>query len=812
MERIVVLGFMSHFPVAGVAWQTIHYLVGLQRLGYDVFYVECHDCTPTKLMTSRTDDGVLRAATYIDGVMRRFDLGRRWAYHAVSESRCYGMTPAQLKDLYRSAAAIINLHGSHVPTPELTAGGRLVYLETDPVDIEVDLHEKKQATIDYLRPHNAFFTFGERIGYAGCLVPAPKEFRFLPTRQPVVIDFWKDHQVGDSGVFSTIGNWRQLARDVQFNGEVYRWSKHLEFNKYLELPQFVRQPFELSLSSSNCSDEEAQALRSRGWRVRDALEFSRDLDRYRAYIAGSRGEFTVAKDQNVRLRSGWFSDRSATYLASGRPVITQETGFSEVLPVGEGLFAFSTLEEIVASLEAIAADYPRHRRAAFEIARRYFSHDIVLPRLLADLGISPAKKPRAPRSLTIVPTSRWPTRLPEETVRAALSLPVPVVPNAIRPARKRASIIIVTYNGLVYTKLCLAGLLGTSWQAGDELIVVDNASTDGTPQFLGEVSRANPAVRAVINETNRGFAAANNQGLALASGEILILLNNDTIVSRGWRDGLERWLDDPEIGMVGPVTNRTCNEAQIDAPYRTLAELENFADEYTRKHDGQAAEIPMLALFCMAMRRDAFERIGPLDEQFETGMFEDDDYAQRMRQAGYKIVCVEDVFVHHFGQASLGELCVAGEYDRVFESNRRRFEAKWNRQWQPHRRRITPEYDRLRAAIRNVAAERLPSGATVLVITKGDEELLKLTGKLGWHFPRNDEGQYPNIYPADSGEAITQLESGRAKGADFLLIPRPALWWLDYYSGFKEHLERNYVLTLRDEETCLIFDVRGAGA
>src|SRR5205823_2776145 len=129
------------------------------------------------------------------------------------------------------------------------------------------------------------------------------------------------------------------------------------------------QPFELALGMY--SNEERAMLESKGWRVRPALELSREADPYREYIASSRGEFTVAKDQNIRLRTGWFSDRSATYLAAGRPAITQETGFSNVLPTGEGLFAFSTLEEIVAAVESVNSDYKRHRRAASEIAREY---------------------------------------------------------------------------------------------------------------------------------------------------------------------------------------------------------------------------------------------------------------------------------------------------------------------------------------------------------------------------------------------------------------------------------------------------------
>jgi len=126
-----------------------------------------------------------------------------------------------------------------------------------------------------------------------------------------------------------------------------------------------------------------------------------------------------------------------------------------------------------------------------------------------------------------------------------------------------------------------------------------------------------------------------------------------------------------------PVTNRTCNEAQVDAPYRTYGEFKQFASDYALTHRGEANEIPMLAMFCAVMRRELFEKVGPLDEGFEIGMFEDDDYAQRVRAAGSKLFCVEEVFVHHFGQASLGELCSSGEYNEVLETNRRRFEHKW---------------------------------------------------------------------------------------------------------------------------------------
>jgi hypothetical protein len=383
--RIALLGMMSKIPVAGVVWQTLHYLVGLRRLGYDVHYVEAHARTPGMLMEHDNDDASARASEFIGRVMRRFDLGDRWAFHALhDDGRCYGMSEGELKRLYRDAALLINLHGGTKPQPEHAASGRLVYVETDPVGLQVELHRGLKRTVEFLEPHMAFFTYGENYGNPDCGLPVSERFSFRPTRQPVVIDLWEPYGNGSSGRFTTIGNWQQHWRNVNFRGETYHWSKHHEFLKFIDLPSRTDQPLELALSS--CDRRNRRMLEEKGWRVRDAHGVSDDIDRYRAYIGRSRAEFTVAKDQNVRMRSGWFSDRSATYLAAGRPVVTQETGFSNALPTGLGLYAFTTAEEIMQAIEAINANYPKNSRAAIEVAREYFSDEIVLTGLLADLG------------------------------------------------------------------------------------------------------------------------------------------------------------------------------------------------------------------------------------------------------------------------------------------------------------------------------------------------------------------------------------------------------------------------------------------
>jgi hypothetical protein len=386
-KKIVLLGMMSRIPVAGAVWGTVQYLLGFERLGYDVYYVEAHARTPSMLMEDDNDDGSAKAATFIDAVMRRFDLGDRWAYQALhADGRCHGMSEGRLKELYRSADLLINHHGGTEPLPEHSATGRLIYLETDPVELEIELYHNDAKAIQFLEPHCAFFSWGLNYGSPDCRVPLPERFPFRPTRPPVLMDMWEPYRNGVAEAFTTVGNWRQ-AGQVRFQGEVYTWSKHHEFLKFLELPRRTTQAFELALSSGSYHADDKRLIESNGWRLRDALEFSGDLDSYRRYVTDSRGEFTVAKDQNIRLRSGWFSERSVQYLAAGRPVITQETGFSNVLPTGQGLFAFSTMEDVLAAVENINSDYDKHCRAASELAREYFSYDVVLKELLTAVGL-----------------------------------------------------------------------------------------------------------------------------------------------------------------------------------------------------------------------------------------------------------------------------------------------------------------------------------------------------------------------------------------------------------------------------------------
>ncbi len=241
----------------------------------------------------------------------------------------------------------------------------------------------------------------------------------------------------------------------------------------------------------------------------------------------------------------------------------------------------------------------------------------------------------------------------------------------------KASIVVVTRDNRDINRLCLAALRARTEWPNFEVIAVDNGSTDGTPVLLEESARAWPVLRVLANADNRGFAAAVNQGFAESSGSILVMLNNDTVVTRGWLSALVRHLRaNPKLGLVGPSTNAISNEAQVEVGYRGLDELPAWAARFARDHGGDTFAIPMLAFFCTALRRGTWEAVGPLDERFGAGMFEDDDYCRRARGQGYEIRCARDAFVHHFQKASFRKL---GEkaYFALYEENRRKYEEKW---------------------------------------------------------------------------------------------------------------------------------------
>jgi GT2 family glycosyltransferase len=256
----------------------------------------------------------------------------------------------------------------------------------------------------------------------------------------------------------------------------------------------------------------------------------------------------------------------------------------------------------------------------------------------------------------------------------------------VAPLFPLMSVIVLTHNGLEFTKACLTSLDQFSSYPHWELILVDNASSDGTAAYLEDFVRSRPYARVVSHAENLGFAAGNNAGARAARGEYLVFLNNDTYVTRGWLGDLRRHFEvRPELGILNPVTNNIGNEARIDIVYRDMTEMAREAASFTTARRGRTIALDVCAFFCVMIPRRVWDDVGELDEQFGLGFFEDDDYAQRLKRKGYALACAEDVFVHHHLSASFDALG-AEHKRRQFERNRALFEAKWG-SWDPHRYR-----------------------------------------------------------------------------------------------------------------------------
>lgn len=383
--KIIVFGILFWYPLAGVTFQFLHFLLGLRRLGYDPYYIEdsgrwiydpdLHDLSPDV-------SGNLAAVV---PVLEALGFAGRWAFRGnYAGGQCHGLTAEQILQLYRDADAFLNVTGAQEIREEHLACRRRIYVETDPVVSQIKVAQGDPETIAMLEAHDTHFSYGGNFGAADCRVPLER-FEWLPTRQPVVLDLWEQPDIAANGAaFNTIATWQNRGRDIVYNGDTYYWSKDREFVKFLDLPRRCNVPFELA---AGVDAPTRQKFHENGWRVTDPVAVSRDLERYRRFIQNARGEFTVAKDQNIRLRSGWFSDRSVCYLAAGRPVINQDTGFGSYLPMGKGLFSFQTIEDILAAVDEIESDYAGNSRAAREIAAEHFAAEKVLGRLLTQAGL-----------------------------------------------------------------------------------------------------------------------------------------------------------------------------------------------------------------------------------------------------------------------------------------------------------------------------------------------------------------------------------------------------------------------------------------
>jgi hypothetical protein len=387
-KRLLVMGFMGSMPIAGVIWQHIHYIVGLQQLGHDVYYIEDSARLPYNPETCQVNNDFGYTARILGRLAGEFNFKNRWAFCAryLKGNPTAGLVLRKIRQLYRDADAILNICGAQEFNDDLLQSDRLIYIESDPGVEQIKIAKRTRSTIDYLRRHRALFTFGENVGTKKFPVPT-HGFKWLPTRQPVVLDFWKTKRPpARAALFTSIANWSTSGlKDIAWRGEKYLWSKSREFLRFVAAPKKAGEPFELATSIKDRQTREK--FERNDWRLRSPVDLSINYWLYRDYIQRSKGEFTVAKDQYVRLNTAWFSDRTACYLAAGRPVITQETGFTKLYGGNAGLFGFRSLGEIVDAVKVINGNYLKHSDAARQIACEIFDAERVLGSLLALAGI-----------------------------------------------------------------------------------------------------------------------------------------------------------------------------------------------------------------------------------------------------------------------------------------------------------------------------------------------------------------------------------------------------------------------------------------
>jgi hypothetical protein len=390
--RVAVTGLAVTYPFGGVFWDYVLYLLGLHRLGHDVLYIEdtgrwCYDPVEQTFV----ENGARNAASFA-GHLARLEpaLADRWFYRDGGNND-FGRTWEQVVEFCATADVFLHVSVSCWMREEYFTPRRVVFIDSDPMftqadvmfaqatlpeDLAAKVEGEEQVRLQRLLRHDVFFTFGENIGADDCRVPS-STFAWHPTRQPVVLDCFAGLGRERGEVLTTVGSWAATEKGCTVDGVEYG-GKGPEFERFIDLPSRTDVPLELALAGEAPVDR----LREHGWRIRDGFEVSHDPWVYRDYLAGSLGEWSVAKNAYVASNSGWFSCRTACYLAAGVPAVVQDTGFSRILPTGEGLFAFSTLDEAAAGIEAVASDPARHGAAAQEIAREYFDSDAVLTRLL----------------------------------------------------------------------------------------------------------------------------------------------------------------------------------------------------------------------------------------------------------------------------------------------------------------------------------------------------------------------------------------------------------------------------------------------
>jgi hypothetical protein len=384
MARIVVCGYMVRHPVAGNLLAFFHYVLGLHQLGHEVLYLEesgwsqsCYDP-----ISRDYSDSPQVGLDRVQNLMATYGVSATVVYINRGTGEVYGADWAEIKRMLSNADLLINI-GGVCWLPEFLLCQRRLLIDMDPFFTQIGAFAAEGR-----KDYHFYCSYGANIGQPNCVIPTDG-IDWLPTVPPVVPEIWHTSVLSQpqqntdavNPAFTTVANWNAYGGIT--HQDKYYGQKAEEFLGLLKLPSYSSQKLELAIAGKDPEIKEvAKRLRNVGWFVRNGAAISANLATYQAYLTSSRGEFSVAKQAYVKTRSGWFSDRSVCYLAAGRPVILQDTGFSDWLPTGRGVLAFSCLQEAVDCIAQVNADYASHCSAARELADQIFSYKVVLPRLL----------------------------------------------------------------------------------------------------------------------------------------------------------------------------------------------------------------------------------------------------------------------------------------------------------------------------------------------------------------------------------------------------------------------------------------------
>lgn len=370
----------------GITWVVLNWILGLKRLGFRVCFVEQigrENCVDATGAVTAFENCVNLA--YFNQIVEQFNLSDSAALIYESGERIHGMTIDELLGLAEAADLLVNITGHLTLEPLMRRLPRKAYIDLDPGYTQ--FWHAADDTGPRLKGHDFYFTVGENIGTPVCPIPTG-EIRWRPIRQPVVLEHWPVSGEGDRDRFTTVASWRGAYGPVQYGDKTFGLKVH-EFRKFIELPRRAQQTFEIALDIHPAEEKDLTLLHRHGWKLVDPIVFASDPAAFRRYVQRSGAEFSVAQGIYVETESGWFSDRTVRYLASGKPALVQDTGFSRNYPAGDGLVPFRTLEQAIAGAERIAHEYEGHSHAARDLAEAYFESDKVLGRFIEEVGVAP---------------------------------------------------------------------------------------------------------------------------------------------------------------------------------------------------------------------------------------------------------------------------------------------------------------------------------------------------------------------------------------------------------------------------------------